>query len=78
MRTQGPERGEAGIGGTPPPPYKGWKKPGFWRKKKTGFVTTESLRLFLRSRAEGKKKRGKSRVPQRVKRVRVESVHPNT
>ena len=47
-------------------------------RKKTGFVTTESLRLFLRSRAEGKKKRGKSRVPQRVKRVRVESVQPNT
>ena len=47
-------------------------------RKKSGLVTTESLRLFLRSRAEGKKKRGKSRVPHRVKRVRVESVHPNT
>ena len=42
------------------------------------FFTTDNRRLFLRSRAEGKKKRGKSRVPQRVNRVMVESVHPNT
>ena len=75
-RTQGLEKGEASIGCRTPPACRGCQPPRFHQN--CGLVTTDSLRLFLRSRAEGKKKRGKSRLPQSVKRVTVESVHPNT